>query len=236
MIRAPAGGGGRAMIAHEDALNFPGGRMTVEAYVYTRYLPSGSEHTPRIVSKYDHGEQDVHRGWEWIINSNGTLQFRVQQAPPAREVALDSTSRLALEKWTHLATVYDRTQGEVRIYIDGKLDASKKADLGPLRINREQDLFVGRYGGGDIAVFDGMIDELRLTARALTFTERPSKPSTGGEPDTIALYHFDRVADGAAFEDASAAPRHPAVLLIAGDGALAESLPGFGRALNVSAE
>jgi len=233
MINTPSGAPGRAVVDHTDALNFPGGQMTVEAFVYPRRFPSGHEMTPRILSKYDHLEHDTLRGWEWIVRPGGILQFRLNQASPGGDVTLNTTTPLKLNTWNHVATVHDAKRAELRIYLNGKLDATRKISVRPLRINREQDLFIGRYGGADMAIFDGMIDQVRLTAAALTFAGPPRRPYTGREPHTVALYHFDRLVGGRSLEDAAPTRRHPARLLMSSDGVLVDSMPGFGRALNL---
>jgi len=233
MIDTPSGATGRAVIAHDDALNFPGGQMTVEAQVYPRHFPAGHEMTPRILSKYDHLEHNTLRGWEWIVRPGGIVQFRVNQAPPAGDVTLTTTTPLKRNAWNHVATVYDAKRQEMRIYLDGKLNAKRSIPAHPLRVNREQDLFIGRYGGRDTAIFDGMIDEVRLTAAALTFDGMPVEPYSGREPNTVALYHFDRLTDGGRFEDAAPGHCRPAVLPRVGERTLVNSAPGFGRALNL---
>jgi hypothetical protein len=234
MIHTPSGAPGRAVIRHDDALNFPNGQMTVEAFVYPRHVPAGHEMTPRILSKYDHLEHDTLRGWEWIVRPKGILQFRINQTPPAGDVTLCTTSPLELNTWTHVATVYDAKRKQIRIYLNGTLDAERQIRPHLPRLNRRQDLFIGRYGGADSAIFDGMIDELRLTAEALTFTEPPRQPYTGREPRTMALYHFDDIVDGRRFEDATPSGHNPAQLLMGGHEVLVDSLAGFGRALNLA--
>jgi hypothetical protein len=102
-------------------------------------------------------------------------------------------------------------------------------------MNPGQDLYIGRYGGMAMAVFDGMIDELRLSAAARTFEGPPTRPYSGKEPNTVALYHFDTLNDARKFKDDASSDEHPAHLL---NGTptevLRDSLPGFGEALNIS--
>src|SRR5690606_27586255 len=91
----------------------------------------------------------------------------------------------------HVATVYDKENAELRLYLDGQVIAQRAITPLPIRINRDQELYLGRYGGADAHRFPGMIDELRIVGEAIDFTGRPEKPYLGTEAHTVALYHFD---------------------------------------------
>lgn len=227
MISTPSSTGGRAAILQNNALNFPGGKMTLEAFVKPAGLSSVWQ---RVLSKYDHTDNGVNRGWEWIILPSGQLRFRVQQTNG--ELVLDSSTSLSVNDWTHVATVYDAISDEMRIYIDGQLDSVININGTSLNPTPNQDLFIGRYGGSDAFVFEGLIDELRMTADALTFDGVPTQPYTGLEPGTVALYHFDNLMDGE-LANAVGGTIQDALLLAGGDQALIGSIPGFGEALNV---
>jgi concanavalin A-like lectin/glucanase superfamily protein len=228
MIQTPSGSGGRAAILQNNALDFPGGKMTLEAFVN----PGGvSSIWQRVLSKYDHADNGANRGWEWIILPGGHLRFRVSQV--GGEVIVDSNTVLPANDWTHVATVYDAANDQLRIYLDGQLDSVMNINGTSLNPTPDQDLFIGRYGGSDFMVFEGMIDELRITADALTFNGAPSQPYTGLEPNTLALYHFDSVSAESELLNAVGGTIQDASLLAGGQQALEESLPGFGNALNI---
>ncbi|WP_432799577.1 LamG-like jellyroll fold domain-containing protein [Poriferisphaera sp. WC338] len=227
MIQTPSGTGGGVIISQNDAFDFSGGKMTLEAFVKAGEGNTGGQ---RILSKYDHNDNGRNRGWEWIVSSEGNLQFRVQQV--GGEVKIDSNTTLPVGAWVHVATVYDATNDEMRIYLDGELDSVLAIDGTSLNSTPDQDLFVGRYGGFDGLVFDGQIDELRITADALIFDGVPQQPYTGTEPDTIALYHFDEIVDGE-FVNSAEGSIEDAFLLAGGDQAHMDSQHGFGKALNI---
>ena len=226
---------GPAVLVADPLLDFPGGEMTVEAFVYVAPPPAGYTWM-RILSKYDHAADDTRRGWEWFLLRDGRLAFRLNQAKPGAQGAqgdrtLNSREPLPLRKWVHIATVFDRPNRRLRLYITGKLDTERPIPDVPLRRTPDQDLFLGRYGGYGSHVFHGKLDELRLTAAALEFEAPPEKPYTGREPNTVALYHFDDLIDGATAPNATPDSRLRSRLRVPGDDSLSESMPGFGRAL-----
>jgi Concanavalin A-like lectin/glucanases superfamily len=227
MIQTPSGAGGRAAVLQNNALDFPGGKMTLEAFVNPAEVSSVWQ---RVISKYDHMDNGTNRGWEWIIMPGGNLRFRVQQA--GGEVFLDSNATLPVGDWTHVATVYDAVNDQMRIYLDGQLDSVLNINGSSLNPTPNQDLFIGRYGGFDGLVFNGQLDELRITADALTFNGIPSQPYTGLEPNTLALYHFDGLTNGELINAVGGAIQN-ASLLAGGNQALVSSLTGFGQALNI---
>jgi concanavalin A-like lectin/glucanase superfamily protein len=74
---------------------------------------------------------------------------------------LASTSSPALTEWTHLVGVYDREQGEIRIYVNGRPEASQEATVQPSLSG----LQIGSAGAGR---FYGAIDSVRAYQSALT--------------------------------------------------------------------
>jgi hypothetical protein len=223
-------------LQHDPALDFAGGAMTVEAFV--KPTASGNKDWQRILSKYDHENDHQARGWEWIILPGGRFRFRINlQSAGAwgagQDVTVDTKAALPSNRWTHVATVYDRPTRELRLYLDGKEEAKRTIPDLPLRSNPDQDLVIGRYGGSAVGYAEAMLDELRISAEARVFTEAPRAPYTGTEPGTLALFHFDALTDGATC--ANSVPRSALRAALTGLDAsrLEESLPGFGNALSV---
>jgi hypothetical protein len=213
--------------------------MTVEAFVYVVRPPFGHA-WERILSKYNHVGGHSRRGWEWIVLSDGRFQFRVNQAEPGAkgvqgDRTLNSRNHLPSEQWVHIATVFDRPNQRMRLFVDGKLEVERKTLDAPIRCTPDQDLILGAYGDGSVtSEFHGKLDELRFTAAALEFGAPPAKPYTGREPDTVALYHFDQLVDGTTMPNGAAAtPLQSRMSFPAGD-RLGESTPGFGRALRMN--
>jgi Concanavalin A-like lectin/glucanases superfamily len=238
MLVTPASVPGRGVIASDRPLLPGNGAMTVEAFIYVNSLPESHQGTPRILSKYSHYEGDRHRGWEWIMTKDGHFQFRVNQVSDRKgmggDITVESSQPLPVRSWVHLATVYDMPQKEVRLYVDGRLDQTRRIKAFPIRPTPGQDLYLGRYGGQDSHQFDGRIDELRITADALTFTSPPTRPYLGDEPHTIGLYHFNEIGPTFVVINAADPLRLPLKVIGGGDGLLVDSVPGFGRAFDMS--
>jgi hypothetical protein len=228
-----------AVIPHADALCFPAGRGTIEAWVRLERLPRSVEGWPRVLSKYDHEDAGRHRAWEWIILPDGRFRFRVNQQPSAgspesQDTALDSRDPLPLGRWLHLATVFDLPARQLRLYVAGRLDQARAIPAWPMRMNRDQDLYIGRYGGADSQRFPGLIDELRITSAALQFTAPPAGPYTGREPGTERLYHFDQFVDERWLPEARADKHLAARILGSPAGLLTDGpSPAFAHALRL---
>lgn len=80
-----------------------------------------------------------------------------------------ATTKFELEKWYHIAVVYDGAT--ITIYVDGKFDASTSAPRGPIELSRDyqQGFFIGRSRGG--RPLNGDVSEVRVWTRALTPSE-----------------------------------------------------------------
>jgi beta-lactam-binding protein with PASTA domain len=93
--------------------------------------------------------------------------------------AVQGTSALPLNTWTHVATTYDGTTE--RIYVNGVLVATRAQTGGiavgdqPLRIGGN-----GSFAGGEF--FQGLIDEVRVYNRAKTAAEIASDAGVSGTP------------------------------------------------------
>jgi hypothetical protein len=223
-------------LAHDPELDFTGGEMTVEAFV--KPDKSGYKEWQRLLSKYNHECDHQERGWEWIILPGGKFRFRINLhggvgTGGGTDIALDSKVPLTAERWTHVATVYDRPRREVRLYLDGKLEARRDIPDKPLRSNPDRDLVLGRYAGATRGYADGLIDELRISTVAHAFDEVPRAPYTGLEPDTLALYHFDALTDGSTCANSVPTSKLRSKLTGLNAAALEEGQPGFGRALRL---
>ena len=226
----PPSGGQSARIACPASLEFGRRDITIEALVYSSEAPAEfDKRWPRIMSRYDHVDGDRMRGWEWILLPDGTFRFRVHfAATPSgsgKEVALSTSALFPVRRWVHVATVIDQTHREIRLLFDGKVVAQTACPDLPVHATPGLELWLGRYGGSGTQVFQGRIDELHLHTgtEILGSTKRPSIPG----PGTLILCHFDRL------EDDSRLPAlpPPREVFLMGNGGLAESLPGFGKAL-----
>ena len=102
-----------------------------------------------------------------IAQNGGSLHFHNGGANPH---VLDVTSpRLAPRVWRHVAAVYDREAGLMRIHLDGVRVVSQNVD-GSLDPSLEQSVRIGCYRPGR-ECFHGTLDEVKLYSRALSAQE-----------------------------------------------------------------
>ncbi len=223
-------------LSHDPALDFVEGEMTVEAFL--KLNACGLNHNQRVLSKYDHEDDGKERGWEWIVLPGGRFRFRVNlnetDTPGAgTDCALDTETSLHANQWIHVATVYDRSKRELRIYLNGHLAASRSIPDKPLRVNPDQDLVIGHYGGSATYFAEGLFDELRISTVAREFKDVPRTPYTGKESGTLALYHFDVLTDGATCANSVLQSSLRSALSGLDASRLVEGMPGFGHALRL---
>jgi len=98
------------------------------------------------------------------LHPNNKVEFSIHSNPGGNDTfgtfLFDNSQ---LNKWHHLATVYNGTEGWIRFYVDGELDVENKwggnpGTIGPARI--------GSWDGGG-REWQGMLDELIIFNVAL---------------------------------------------------------------------
>ena len=106
---------------------------------------------------------------------------------------LSAEERLREDRWTHLAMTYDGAT--LRLYVDGKLSASK--DVNKRRAPGSRPLALGRRQDNDGTGyhFTGIVDEVRVYGRALSDQEiaaHAAEPEKiGPDPALAAHWSFD---------------------------------------------
>ncbi len=89
-------------------------------------------------------------------------------------VYLDSTGRIGINEWRHVAVTINATSGEAKIFIDGNLDTTKSFTVGSEGLLHSQccTFYIGTsIDSRDYYNFDGKIDEVRLTKKELSPSE-----------------------------------------------------------------
>jgi hypothetical protein len=148
-------------------------------------------------------------------NSNGVnrLSFFVGGS----EASINATQEISTGQWTHLAVTRDGNSGEVKLYVNGILDATATAATGILNANP----FI-HIGGNtlDGHYFNGAIDDVRFYSRVLTASEIltlfPEPPlavtlTTSSSVVTNSFFvtaSFSRDVSGFSAEDVSVANGH----------------------------
>ncbi|TQE98899.1 MAG: T9SS type A sorting domain-containing protein, partial [Spiribacter salinus] len=103
---------------------------------------------------------------------------------------LEGTATLEEGRWHHAAFVYDATDEEQRIYLDGKLDGTRDAE--PFAGDQNERLRIGQWDGNQY--LDGALDELRIWNEArseadIQATMHQTIPAD--TPDLVTSYRFD---------------------------------------------
>lgn len=139
---------------------------------------------------------------------------------------IEGTTDLALGIWHHLAVTYDGY--EVKLYVDGQLDASAIWDM-PLIDEPGSILSLGDEYPGVDEFMEGQIDDLRIwnTVRSQSELARDMSASlTGTEAGLMGYWTFDE-GTGQVFHDRSPHQRHG---VLGADGNAASDDPAWAAA------
>ena len=141
-------------VPHHDSL-FPGGdELTIEAWFKPASFPAGH---PPIARKGSVPES----GWGFDT-PGGKIRGFVYTAP-GDPVVVQGTTPMKVDKWHHLAMVYDGS--EIRIYLDGEPEGEvpRKGDIN----KNEASVWIGKKAIESVWL-DGTLDELRILNIAIT--------------------------------------------------------------------
>jgi hypothetical protein len=150
--------GARIDLGNPTALRLEGA-VTLSAWINVKTVPSYG----RIFAK---SRSTGDRGWDFFIDVDGAIEFRIATGPDAYE----SARKLAfpLRQWKHVAAVYDPGTA-VRIYIDGREVASNTVGIPTAQRNSTQPAYIGARS--DCCTLDGAMYEVRIYKRALSAGE-----------------------------------------------------------------
>jgi len=143
-------------VPNSDSLNIRGAtNVTIAAWVKPARVNRASQ---AIVWKW---------GWQAqyaLCLTNDRVRVVVADATKS----LVSQSRLAASQWYHLAGTYDRTEGKLRVYINGILDAERAVALHIPETT--EPVYIGKGAFADTSL-EGAVDEVRIYGRALSAAE-----------------------------------------------------------------
>lgn len=142
-----------------QGLNFTGTEISLVAWINPRDGGEPGEGS-RVISKSTDaaGTDDVFA----MSVVDYRLRFRLDGED------MDSFSIFRLNEWIHVAMVYDGV--DMRIYIDGVLDAATPLAKTDLIDTSAQAVYFGRREG-DAQFYGGLIDEVQILNRALSAAE-----------------------------------------------------------------
>ena len=85
---------------------------------------------------------------------------------------VDGTSEIKTGEWTHIVAVWDDSGSEMKLYVNGSLEASNDTIVGSVGTIL-QPLFIGSInnGGTPLNHFNGTVDEVGIWTRALNTSE-----------------------------------------------------------------
>lgn len=138
--------------------------MTLEAWVY-----------PRAYGGFITFRGDNRGGLDtWVIDTyeNGFIRFQIDdEANNYQSVR----APLTLNQWQHVAATWNRTSGDMKIYLDGALIQQTNTTIIPIGVldsGSEPAIGIGNHGGTFHQFpFNGLVDELGIYSRALTPNE-----------------------------------------------------------------
>jgi hypothetical protein len=166
------------------------GSFTIEGFFQWRAYPTASHYF-----MMEHSTNGQAIGFTMSDNrakkTIGMVKMHVKAGPEAKDYASEFTKDLVDARWHHLAMTYDQDTETVRFYCDYNCIGAY-SNIGELRVlpvsgsnggnTYENNLMIGTAYGMWHAyqMNDGLIDEVRITARALEPGEFLLR---GGQPD-----------------------------------------------------
>jgi PKD repeat protein len=161
-------------VPSNDSLNIVG-PFTVEAWIKT----NSSTAQQGIVERYNtFGPSTFDGGFAFRLTSEGKLQLFTLQNGNVGDVVTGNTT-VSTGVWHHVAGVFDGV--ELRVYLDGVVDGAKPSIFVPS--TGTASLKIGARGDDANYKFNGLIDEVRLTAEVLYaggFSPSLLLPAIGG--------------------------------------------------------
>ncbi|MDI4643519.1 GH32 C-terminal domain-containing protein [Cohnella hashimotonis] len=92
--------------------------------------------------------------------------------------AADATAVVPLQTWSHLAAAYDGQAGKMKLFLNGEIVAARDVPKDSVLTPSQTDLLIGRNNQGALLAeafimnhFDGRMDELFISARAMSDAE-----------------------------------------------------------------
>lgn len=167
-------------------LNLDSGELTIETWLKH---DGGSDEDATIVRNGN--------GWRLRFAGSGEERPVYFQISGSGFDSLTSNGGIHANEWTHLAATYDGN--EMKIFINGELDASRNEDSGVS--GSSQPVRLGTSAGADSNFFSGQMDEVRLwsTAREATQIENNyTAELDGNEAGLNGYWRFDSPGESVA--------------------------------------
>jgi Concanavalin A-like lectin/glucanases superfamily len=168
------GTSGKAEVPDKSAINSAiASSFTISAWVKPTTLPTSSTHSYAIATKWNNSKD----AFKLLLTSGG-YKFTVTLPPASgttteRQFSAIAPTSFSSTNWTHVAGTYNKSTGNVILYVNGGVAATKavtsptsmQTSTAPFRIGNSPTSGSTTYG------FAGLIDEVRLGKGALSQTQ-----------------------------------------------------------------
>lgn len=171
-------------VSHNNELNLTGS-FTIELWYNTSGL--GSRALMILVNKHKYKVDDS--GYHLKITSGNLCKFSWWRPNDGDEIDLGACP---VNKWAHIALVYDKRTNKIRFYVDGKLSK----DFAPKAINLERNSFPLVFGtetnsANDVG-FRGKLASVRISRFARYSGATIATPCTfTNDNSTVGLWNLD---------------------------------------------
>jgi hypothetical protein len=156
--------------------------------IFSFYIKSTSSGIIYSVSKGD----DYNPGVQILLNSNGTLEFRVWRLSCG--IQLTTVGTYNDGSWHHFEIFYNGFTADptVEIYVDGSLDTNITKWVCSFYSDQFSKAKIGRHSYNSTGYFDGIIDEFKITKYPGGNEQNPPNITgpTHGDPGVIYDYTF----------------------------------------------
>jgi hypothetical protein len=178
--------GGQAVIVQDDKAFHDIEKddcLTIEAWIRIRDFQRG------FFPIMDKSNKTNGYGWYFEVSGRGKKLEFIGGVGAGASVSWDPP----FYEWTHVAMSYQRSEGKVRFYSNGKLqgEVPYSSDVQP---TSDAPLYIGQGPSGYNEYATGDIDEVRLWSRALATEEIQRnylRKLTGSEQGLVGYWPFD---------------------------------------------
>jgi hypothetical protein len=175
-------------ITLDDYAQYDLGFNKTDDLIFSFYMKSTSSGILYSISKSD----DYNPGVQIVLNSNGTLEFRVWRLSCG--IQLTTVGTYNDGSWHHFEIFYNGISADptVEIYVDGSLDTNITKWVCSFYSDQFAKAKIGRHSYNSTGYFDGIIDEFKIIKYEGGNEQNPPSISgpTIGNPGVVYYYTF----------------------------------------------
>ena len=156
-----------------DDIALQGDQISIEVWVAPRYFESNSGQYTSIISQYN---SDFYQGLFLGYSDYGHLYFTVGIGDRMLSITDNGTPLISYE-WNYVVAVFDGTNGEMALYLNGELVAEQKFfENSKIEKALDEPLYIAKNSEGksnataSLNMFSGLMDELKIYTIALPAT------------------------------------------------------------------